>query len=299
MKKIKALFWNIVYSLLGHLYPRGLVSIHFYRSFGFCIDWKSPKDINEKINWLKFYGDTTCWVDLADKFKVREYVACKGFSDMLVPLLGKWDRAEDIDWDSLPEKFVMKTNHGSGDALICRDKAALDCKTWTETFAKLLQQKYGSQMGEPHYNKIKPCVIAEELLDNTKQKIPSSSLVDYKVWTFNGCPKYIWVCYNRTKHSCEVGVYDTDWNFHPEYSVSNSHYILSDKVLPRPASLDEMLRAASVLSKGFPELRMDFYEVDGKPYFGEMTFSSASGMNNFYTPEFLHILGDYCKLKDK
>lgn len=297
MENIKFYIWKYIYFILGHLWPKGCVTLHFRRSTGRCLNWQHPRDINEKIQWLKFYGDTSQWTRLADKYAVREYIKEKGLEDMLIPLLGRWERAEDINWDALPNQFVMKTNHGSGDALICTDKSQLDIKHWTQYFSRLLKEKFGTQMGEPHYNKIKPCIIAEQLMDCTKQKIESSSLVDYKVWTFDGKPAYVWVCYNRTKESCEVAVYDLNWNFHPEYSHSEPHYVLTDKPLPRPVSLDKMLDAVSVLSKGFPVVRMDFYEVDGKPYFGEMTFTPAAGFNDFYTQEFLNILGDLCKIK--
>lgn len=292
MKKLKKHIWKFVYWFLGIVNPKLLVSVHFKRTYGRPLNWKCPRDIDEKINWLKFYGDTSEWPRLADKYRVREYVEECGFSDMLVPLYGKWDKAEDIDWDSLPSEFVMKTNHGSGDALICRDKSKLDIPYWTAEFSRLLKQKFGRNFGEPHYDKIPPCIVAEKLLDNTHQLMKSSSLVDYKIWTFNGKPTYIWVCYNRDKHRTDVLIYDTEWNAHPEFSVSLPHYVLSTQPIPRPQSLDAMLNAASVLSKGFPEVRIDFYEVDGKPYFGEMTFSAAAGFNNFYSREFLNILGD-------
>ena len=296
MQSVKTYIWSAIYWLAGRLSPKMLVSIHFRRAYGYWLDWKHPKDINEKINWLKFYGDTSRWTDLADKYRVRDYVTACGLGDMLVPLLGKWDKARDIDWNKLPSQFVMKTNHGSGDALICRDKALIDTAMMTQQFDKLLHQKFGQTMGEPHYNRISPCIIAEKLLDNSQQKVESTSLVDYKIWTFDGKPAYIWACHNRTKHSCNVGVYDLDWNFHPEYSNSTSHYVLSSKPIPRPDSLEQMLEAAAILSKGFPELRVDFYEVEGKPYFGELTFTSASGFNSFYTPEFRRILGDMVKI---
>lgn len=296
MKKIKHLFRDFIFYILGHCCPKLYVHVFFKYAYGRWIDWKNPRDINEKIQWLKFYGDTTQWPRLADKYAVRDYVKEKGVEDMLIPLIGKWDKAEDINWDSLPNQFVMKTNHGSGDALICTNKNDIDTGYWTTCFSKLLQQKFGIQMGEPHYDKIKPCIIAEKLMDCTKQPIKSSSLVDYKVWTFDGKPAYVWVCFNRSKASCDVAVYDLDWQFHPEYSHSEPHYVLTDQIIPRPISLDKILHAASVLSKGFPVVRMDFYEVDGKPYFGEMTFTPASGMNSFYTQNFLNILGDLCKL---
>ncbi len=284
------------YNKMGQFFPKRLANIQHKRAYGKPIDWQQPKDINEKINWLKFYSDTSQWTVLADKYRVREYVEKCGLADMLVKLYGKWDRAEDIDWPSLPKQFIMKTNNGSGEVLICTDKETLDIPLHTQQFKRLLKEKFGNNMAEPHYNKIKPCIIAEELLDCKHQAFESSSLIDYKIWAFEGKPAYIWVCYNRTHHSVVVATYDLDWNFHPEYSISNPHYVLSDKTLPKPKSLDKMLEAAAILSKGFPELRVDLYEVDDKPYFGEMTFSAAAGLNYFYTQEFLDILGEKADL---
>ena len=155
---------------------------------------------------------------------------------------------------------------------------------------------YSRIMGEPHYSHIKRCIIAEQLLDATKQCVPSSSLIDYKVWAFDGKPAYIWCCLNRTAESVEVITFDTEWNAHPEFSEFYYHYIPSEKRLPRPQTLDQMLDAAACLSKGHPQVRVDFYEVDGKLYFGEMTFTSSSGINGFYTEEFRLMLGHLTKL---
>lgn len=294
MKLIKKYIWSLVYNLLGTFVPKLLVSIHFRRAFGKWIDWKNPRDINEKIQWIKFNTDTSKWIQLADKYTVRQYIQDMGLYDMLIPLIGKWEKAEDINWKSLPQQFVMKMNNGSGDALICTDKSKLDTAKWTKTFAQLLKHKFGTNLGEPHYNKMPPCIIAEQLMDCSKQAFPSTSLIDYKIWSFNGKPEYIWTCYNRTKESCTVLTFDKDWTPHPEFSVSETHYVLSAQTLPRPASLDKMLEAAALLSKGFPVVRIDFYEVNGKAYFGELTFTSAAGFNDFYTQEFLDILGDMC-----
>ncbi|MCI6503043.1 MAG: glycosyltransferase [Prevotella sp.] len=296
MTIIKKYIWTVIYWFLGNIAPRLLVSVHFRRSFHRSLNWKHPRDINEKIQWLKFHADTSTWSDYADKYIVRKHLEDLGLHEMLVPLIGVWNKAEDINWEALPDKFVMKTNHGSGDALICSDKSTLDYPKWEKYFANLLSKKFGKNMGEPHYDKIHPRIIAEELLDCTKQSIPSSSLIDYKIFCFNGEPAYIWVCYNRTKTSCEVGVYDLDWRFHPEFSVSKPHYILSSKPIPRPSSLDKMLKAASILGKGYAVLRADFYNVDNKPYFGEMTFTPAAGFNDFFSDAFLNILGDKCLL---
>lgn len=272
--------------------PKKLIELKFKHYLGYNIDWSNPIDINEKINWLKLYSDTSMWSMLADKYAVREYISSKGYKNLLVPLIGKWDCVDDIDWKILPKKFVMKLNNGSGDILVCRDKQDLDIKKWERRFKSLFSTPFGYVMGEPHYDRIKPCIIAEELLDCRLQPINTSSLIDYKIWCFDGKPYCIWACFNRTADSVQVASYDLNWIKHPEHSVSTSRYILSDITLPRPKSLDAMIEAASKLSEGFPQVRIDFYEVDGYPYFGEMTFTSNAGYMEFYTKEYLTELGN-------
>lgn len=241
-----------------------MARLKFFYKFHRWPNYEQPHDLNEKMNWLKFYGDTSQWADLADKYTVREYVKSKGFEETLVKLYGKWDNVEDIDFDKLPYQFVMKCNNGRGDALICKDKNSIDINAWKSYFKKMLSKKYGIVTGEPHYFSIKPCIIAEELLDISKQLVKSSSLIDYKVWCFNGKPSFIWACYNRTKESTEVALYDTDWNHPPEYSVYTHHYKEAKLQIPKPACLKRMLEVAAKLSEGFPILRCDLYEVGGK-----------------------------------
>jgi len=284
--------------LLGRTCPRLQVSLLFRLTHGRWIDWKHPRDINEKVQWLKFYGDTILWSQLADKYAVREYIAEKGLEHILIPLIGKWDKAEEIDWDVLPQQFVMKANHGCGDILICTNKTTIDTAYWTRQFSKLLKEKFGYRFGEPHYNKIKPCIIAEKLLDATKQPIPSSSLIDYKIWCFNGKPTYITTYSNRTKEGlCDLNIYDTHWNQYPQFIRANDHYLPGKQSLPQPHNLCQMLEIATILTKGFPCVRLDLYEVGGKVFFGEMTFTPSAGLNFTYTQEFLNILGDLCKLQ--
>lgn len=268
---------------------------HFYKLHRWP-DFEHPKDLNEKINWMKFYGDTSKWPDLADKYKVREYVKEKGLGDILVKLYGKWDRPNDIDWDSLPEKFVVKANNGSGDIVVCQDKSKLNIEEVTTYFSKVLSKTYGVNTGEPHYAKIRPCVVVEELLTAETQPVQTSSLIDYKIWCFNGVPRYIWTCFNRTKEGTEVALFDTDWTFHPEFSVYSKHYSEAKQVVPKPSCLEEMLRISSLLSEGMPVVRCDLYEVNGKVYFGEMTFTSRGGFMEFYTQEFLNIAGEMVDL---
>lgn len=298
-KNIKDILWEIKMTFLGHFFPKKVIDYRFYDAYGRFINWNSPKSLDEKINWLKIYSDTSLWPILADKYEVRKYVSVRGFSDSLVKLYGKWDKVEDIDWNSLPNHFIIKTNNGSGDVIKCYNKNTFDYQKSIKTLKKLLHLKFGYDMGEQQYAKIRPCIIAEELLDSNNQAFKSDSLIDYKFLSFNGKPTYIWVCFNRTHHSTDVAVYDLEWHFHPEFSVSTSHYKLCTKPLPRPKALEEMLHMASVLSKGFPFVRVDLYEVGGKAYFGEMTFTPAAGFNTFFSNKFQMILGKKIILPQK
>ena len=214
----------------------------------------------------------------------------------LVKLYGGWDRAEDVDWDALPNSFVLKTNNGSGDILVCKDKSKLDVEETVRKYASLLSKSFSDTNGEPHYAAMKPCLIAEEVLDSSKQQIETDTLIDYKLWCFNGKPHHVWACYNRHQGSVEVAIYDLNWNRHDECSIFSSHYKQAKSDLPKPVSLETMLTIASKLSEGIPQVRVDLYEVDGKSYFGELTFTSAGGFMNFYTPKFLREMGDLVDL---
>lgn len=278
------------------LKPIQVARLKHYYKFHRWPDYEHPKDLNEKINWLKFYGDTSKWADLSDKYKVREYIESLGLGDILVKLYGKWDKANDIDWDKCPDQFVLKVNNGSGDVLICKDKSNLDIPSVVEKYNKLVATKYGDVSGEPHYASIKPCIIMEELLDITKQSGKSSSLIDYKIWCFNGRPYYTWATWNRKGHSADAATFDMDWTYHPEWSVFNHSFPEGSYQLPKPVAFDKMMEVAAKLSSGFPVVRVDLYEVDGKVYFGELTFTSLGGFMDFYSQEFLDMCGAKIKL---
>ncbi len=260
------------------------------------LNWKDPKDINEKINWLKLYGNTTQWSYLADKYKVREYVKSKGLGDILIPQYDVYEQAKDIDFSKLPERFVLKTNHGSGDCIIVKNKSEIDEHDIRKKLKKALDERYGLYTGEPHYLKIKPLIIAEALLDNNELGF-TTSLIDYKVWCFDGKPYSVWSCYSRTKKHTYVNTFDLEWNCHPETSVFNDHYRNGEGKVPKPKLLNEMLRAAATLSQGFPVVRVDFYEVKGHLYFGEMTFTSNGGYMDYFSDNYLLEMGKQIVLR--
>lgn len=285
------LFFIKILTDTGILTPINVARMKYFYKLHRWPDFEHPRDLNEVINYLKFYTDTSAWAGWTDKYAVREKLREAGFGDNLVQLYGHWTDTAHIDWDSLPEKFVMKSNNGSGDVRIVRKKSDTDLTQLASYFAKMLHRTYGRLEGEPHYRLISPCIIAEELLDSSTQPNGSSSLVDYKIWCINGSPEYIWTCHDRTGYHAKVGVYDTEWNYHPEHSIFTSHYVESDRLLEKPTCLDRMLEMAAKLSTGFPVVRVDLYEVNGKVYFGEMTFTSQGGYMDYFTDDFLHELG--------
>lgn len=281
---------------LGEHHPITLAKIRYFVRFKKCLNLKNPKTLNEKILFLSLKTDTSLWTRCADKYEVRGYVEEKGLKDILIPFIGVWNKASDIDFSSLPNEFVLKTTHGSGDALIVKDKSKIDWPLACKTFEKELSTRYGAVESGQHYMRITPRILAEELICNDAETAKfSSSLIDYKMWCFNGKCYYIWTCANRDKHSTEVMTYDREWNAHPEYSVFNDNY-RKGRLLPKPENFERMREIAEKLSEDFPCVRVDLYNINGDIYFGELTFTSLGGLMNFYTDDFLLRAGDLIDL---
>lgn len=286
---------NIIKDIFYSCLTRKQVINHVYKaSTGKIMNWDNPRDYNEKINWLKLNSDTSLWTQYADKFRVRKHIEELGLSELLVPLLGKWDKAEDIDFSILPDRFVIKTNHGSGDVIIVKDKQKTDVEEIRHRLKKNLRTPYGKYQGENHYLKIPPCIIAEPLLEPYSSV--SSSLIDYKMICFDGKPFSTLCFFNREEGHYEFELHDINWEYQPQYLVYNEHSRRGGGVIPKPISYDKMVEAASILSKGFPQVRIDFYEIDGKPFISELTFTSTGGCICYLTQEYLNILGDQCIL---
>lgn len=270
--------------------PHKLADILYRDVFHRWINWKNPQTLNEKINWLAFYTDTSLWSTCTDKYAVREYVANKGLSDILVPIYGKWDRAEDIDFENLPQKFVLKTNNGNSDIIVVTDKDKLNK---TEAIYKLKKAGAGKFIGsaQPHYLSIKKCYIAEKLLETNNPL----GLIDYKVKVFNGVPYCIGTWANRMPmtNTGDFGLYDLEWNPLKSW-IKDTKY--RNVPIPKPKCLKQMIECAKILGQDFEQVRVDFYEVDDKLYFGELTFTSAAGRDDDYTNEALLEMGKQIKL---
>lgn len=287
---------NIIKDIFYSCMTRKQVINHVYKTAtGKIMNWDNPCDYNEKINWLKLYSDTSLWTLYADKYRVRKHIEDMGLSELLVPLLGKWDKAEDIDFDKLPDSFVIKTNHGSGDVIIVKDKQKANVQEIRQQLNKNLKTPYGKYQGENHYLKIPPCIIAEPLLEQNSEL--SCSLIDYKMICFDGEPFSTLCFFNRQNGHYEFELHDLNWEYQPDYLVYNDHSRRGGGVIPKPISYDKMLKAAALLSKGFPQVRVDFYEIEGKLYISELTFTSTGGCIKYLNDDYLNILGNQCKIK--
>jgi hypothetical protein len=296
-------FWPLIKlcEFMGNHTPELLLKIRYWFVFRKALNLKNPQDINEKIFWAKLYSDTTQWTRLADKYEVRKYIEYLGLGDTLVKLYAAWFKKEDVDFDALPESFIIKANNGDGkgtNKIIHKSELTPEKKQkYIDLIGEWLSRKnIGALHAEPHYKNMRPCVIAEEVLPC---EAGSSSLTDYKIWCFYGKAFYIRVYNNRNAggNSAQVMTYDMDWNAHPEFSVFNSDY-LEGEIIPKPKNFEKMIEIAEKLSNGFPELRVDLYNIDGKIYFGELTFTSQGGFMDNITPIFRKELGDKFDIKD-
>lgn len=254
-------------------------------------DIYNPQTFNEKIQWIKVFDSTPLKTRLADKYLVRDWITEKIGAEYLVPLLGVWDSFDDIDFNSLPNQFVLKCNHGSGWNIIVKDKSKLDLKEARCKLESWIKKNYAFKRGELQYLNIPPKIIAEQYLENINQ------LYDYKIMCFNGEPKFLWVDEDRfIKH--KRSLFSLDWKPLP-FKICEKYDSISDPEKAKPESLDLMIDLARTLCQGFAHVRIDFYAVDGKVYFGEMTFTSTSGLDRIVPEEWNNKIGNMLILPPK
>ena len=281
---------------LGVHHPITLMKLRYYARFHKRLDLNNPKTLNEKILYLSLRTDTSLWTVCSDKYEVREYVKKCGLEDILVKLYGVWENAHDIDFDNLPDKYVLKGTHSCDDLIFVDGTNSIDRKEVVKFFEQDLKTKYGAIEAGLHYLRIKPRIIAEEILVNDQLSSKySSTLIDYKVWCFNGKPNFVWTVSNREGNHKESMVYDLNWNQCPDCQMYENGYVKGNP-LPRPETLDEMLSAAERLAEPVPEVRVDFYSIGKRLYFGELTFTSHGGLMQNYTDEFQKRIGELIDL---
>ena len=243
------------------------------------LDWDDLQSFTEKMQWAKIYDNDPRKVTFTDKYLVREHVKMMIGDRYLIPLIGVWDRAKDIRFNELPEGFVLKTNHASADAIPVRNKMALSADQkreiiWQMDYAS--RTDFGTRLCEMHYSKIRPKIIAEELIGNGE-----TDLLDYKFQCFAGKPMFCFVDSNRAVNH-RRNVYDMDWKL---LDWNTGPYENAQKPISRPDNFDEMIKIAEILSEDFPQVRIDLYNLSGIIFFGEMTFTAAAGLNRYSSYE--------------
>lgn len=259
--------------------------------FGKHFDLSSPKTFSEKINWLKLHNRKAIYTTMVDKYSAKQYVASIIGEKYVIPTLGVWDRPEDINWDELPNKFVLKTTHGGGSTgvVVCKDKKTFDIKSASQRLNRSLRGDIYSAFREWPYKNVRKRIIAEKFMSSCSSDC-SSDLTDYKFFCFNGKPVYCQVIRNRhTKET--IDFYDMEWN-HQNFVGLNPTVRNGDEPTVRPRCLEEMIEISKKLSSGIPFLRVDLYDIDGNVFFGEMTFFPASGMGVFTPLKWNKTLGD-------
>lgn len=258
------------------------------------LNLSNPRTYNEKVQWSKVFDSTPIKTRLADKYLVRDWVEERIGSEYLIPLLGTWDSFDEIDFDSLPDRFVLKCNHGCAYNLIVKDKSKLNMEDARRKITMWMGENFAFKAGlELHYSAIPHKIIAEEFIENVGSG--DGDLYDYKFWCFDGKVKYIQFLSGRNTNGLKMAFYDLDWK-KQEFVYS---FPLDTKDMPRPENLDEMIAVAEKLAAGFNHVRVDLYRMDdGKLYFGEMTFTSASGNCSWQPAEWDLKMGELMPLPE-
>lgn len=245
------------------------------------LNLKEPQTLAEKVVYISLYALPELAVTCTDKWEARRYVAQKGLEEILIPVCGEAvSRAEDVDFAVLPNRFVLKATHGCGMNYICPEKAALDRTECLETMKRWLKTTYGTFSVEPHYRKLPHRVYCEEYIAD------EDGLTDYKIHCLNGKPSFILVCSGRVGSAVTMDIFDLDWNWLNAVQTYQRH-VPGTGAVPRPQNLEKMLQIAQTLSRDFDFVRVDLYDVNGRVYFGELTFTPANGVFPSYKKDFL------------
>lgn len=276
------------YVVIGHISKRKLIKIWYYDLYHEKINLENPLNLDEKINWMKLHCDMTLWTKCADKFAVRDFVHEKGLSFVLNEIFGVYEKAEEIDFDRLPPKYVIKSTNGGGgkNVMIVNGPLGITKKKQFSILNGWLKEHCYDLFVEPHYHDIHPRLLVEKYIEPNLGEV---SLVDIKINCINGKAFSVFLCSDRIpgEQVC-YSVYDLNWELHPEYILPKYR---TQKTYPRPISFDKMITYSEKLAEGIPFVRIDWYEVGGQPVFSEMTFTPGGGFQCFYSKDYLETMG--------
>ena len=267
---------------------RAYIQMYYFAHFKKFCNLKNPKTYNEKLNWLKLHDKNPIYTRIVDKFEAKEYVKYIIGDQYIIPTLGVWDNFDDIDFDELPQQFVLKCTHDSEGLVIVKDKDKLDKEMAKNKIESALKQNFFYIGREWPYKNVKPRIIAEKYMEDHID----GELRDYKFFCFDGEPKAMFVASDRASDNVKFDYFDLNFN-HLDIKQKYPH---AEQPLRKPVTFEKMIELSKVLSKGFPHVRVDFYEVDGQLYFGELTFYHFSGFMPFEPNKWDKIFGDWIKL---
>lgn len=284
------IFYEIYIFGLRFVPDKVVIKNSFKKHMGYPLDLENPQTLNEKLNWLKLYNRKNIHTTIADKYAVRDYVKQKIGNKYLIPLLFETNNAKDLIPENFPNNnFIIKTNHDSSGGLIVRDASNVDWKKTQRRFGRLLKESHFAVTREWQYKNIPRRIIAEELLTTKDGKIPS----DYKFQFLNGKLAFVLVDLDRHGEKRTRNLYDENWNLLPcEWGRPNGI------ALEKPKNFEEMLNIAKTLAQDFVCIRVDFYNIDGKIYFGELTLHHASGLQKFLQKECDYKFGKLLNIKN-
>ncbi len=255
------------------------------------LDLDNPQTFGQKLQWLKLYNRKPEYTRMVDKYEAKKYVADIIGEEYIIPTYGVWDSFDEIDFSKLPDRFVLKCTHGSGDVVICKDKARFDYAAAKKKLTRSLHVNYYKIGREWPYKNVKPRIIAEKYMVDGQA---SESLTDYKFFCFDGKVDCVMLCLDRQLHDVKFYFFDKQWNL-KRINVCGKN-APEGFTVPKPRKMDEMFELAGRLSRGFPFLRVDLYECDGQIYFGELTFYPAGGFDDDLLPETEAYLGRLIQL---
>ncbi len=297
-KKVKRYLSSPYYALgedLMKRHPRWMSDKYFIKVFwkemtGTVLDLRNPVTFNEKLQWMKLYDRNPLYTDLVDKLKVKQWVSDRIGPEYVIPTLAVYNSVDEIDLDALPEQFVLKCNHDSGGIAICHDRDCFDFDDAKKLLTERLNTNFYWQYREWPYKNVERKLFAEKYIAEE----PGQDLPDYKVFTFGGEPKLIEVDFDRFS-SHKRNIYDTDWNY---LDATILYPTQKERVFEKPEQLEEMLLLSRELSKGFRQVRTDFYLVGNRIYFGEMTFIHGAGTETIEPKELDLLMGSWIDISD-
>ena len=266
------------------------IKLQFWAHTGYRLNLNEPKTFNEKLQWLKLYNRKSEYTSMVDKYEAKKLVAKKIGENFIIPTLGVWNSFDEIDFNKLPNQFVLKCTHDSGGLVVCKDKRSFDKRKAKKKIEASLKKKFFFVGREWPYKNVPPRIIAEKFLDDNGH-VP----IDYKIYCFNGNPYKVMLCLDRDKEEpTKFYSFDFKWNL-LRHNLRGMN-APEEFTLPKPRTIDFMFESAKILSQGIPFVRVDFYDLLGHMYFGEMTFYPDSGWDSAILPEIDKLYGTMINL---